>query len=87
MIDTYNDDNKDNHSNLNIYLEISNIIFDIKEKITDNEYKQIMETLNNNNYNKIDEHNIIFKLINSIDGKIINSEYDNLLSTVKKIKL
>jgi len=87
MIDTYNDDNKDNHSNLNIYLEISNIIFDIKEKITDNEYKQIMETLNNNNYNKIDEHNIIFKLIDSIDGKIINSEYDNLLSTVKKIKL
>ena len=76
-----------NHSNLNIYLEISNIIFDIKEKITDNEYKQIMETLNNNNYNKIDEHNIIFKLIDSIDGKIINSEYDNLLSTVKKIKL
>ena len=87
MIDTYNDDNKDNHSNLNIYLEISNIIFDIKEKITYNEYKQIMETLNNNNYNKIDEHNIIFKLIDSIDGKIINSEYDNLLSTVKKIKL
>ena len=87
MIDNYNDDNKDNHSNLNIYLEISNIIFDIKEKITDNEYKQIMDTLNNNNYNKIDEHNIIFKLIDSIDGKIINSEYDNLLSTVKKIKL
>lgn len=86
MIDTYNDDNKDDHSYLNIYLEISNIIFDIKEKITDNEYKQIMETLNNNNYNKIDEHNIIFKLIDSIYGKIINSEYDNLLSTVKKIK-
>jgi len=87
MIDTYNDDNKDDHSYLNIYLEISNIIFDIKEKITDNEYKQIMDTLNNNNYNKIDEHNIIFKLIDSIYGKIINSEYDNLLSTVKKIKL
>ena len=30
---------------LNIFLDLSNLIFDIKEKISDKEYKDIMETM------------------------------------------
>lgn len=30
---------------LNTYLDLSNLIFDIKDKINDNEYKNIMDTL------------------------------------------
>jgi hypothetical protein len=83
------DENKDaeNISYKKLYLEISNIIFDIKEKMSDNEYKKVMEILYNNNYKKIEENNYIFKFTELIKNKIIKEEYNLLLNTIKKIKL
>jgi hypothetical protein len=38
-------DSQENTDKINTFLDLSNLIFDIREKITDKEYKDIMETM------------------------------------------
>lgn len=38
-------DSQENTDKINTFIDLSNLIFDIREKITDKEYKDIMETM------------------------------------------
>ena len=38
-------DSQENTDKINTFLDLSNLIFDIREKISDKEYKDIMETM------------------------------------------
>jgi hypothetical protein len=38
-------DSQENTDKINTFIDLSNLIFDIREKISDKEYKDIMETM------------------------------------------